>query len=158
MAASGRPGDVISVRSADDVSVGFDHWDDAQRFGRKRPERFAKCKVARHPETTRLSESGRLAADRRRRRAQGKPAPCDFLGFPPIGRTTRQGQFTVRRTTIAQRLRKKLHAGKETRRRMHWPSPPPGAWLQSVLLGPYRYYGVPRTGGLLTVCRDTIMR
>jgi hypothetical protein len=36
---------------------------------------------------------------------------------------------------MAQRLRKKLHAVKDPRRRLPWPIPPQGAWLQSVLLG-----------------------
>ena len=48
---------------------------------------------------------------------------------------------------------------KETRRRrLHWPIPPQGAWLKSVLLGHDRSYAVPRKGSLLTVCRDAIMR
>src|SRR5262245_58560064 len=112
-----------------------------------------------HPEKTRLIECGRFAADRRRRRAQGKPATFDVLGCTHIGSTTRNGKVTVRRKTIAQRLRKKRHAVKETLRwRLHWPIPQQGAWLPSVLLGHYRYDGVPRNGRLLTVFRDTIMR
>ena len=41
---------------------------------------------------------------------------------------------------------------------MHWPIPQQGAWLSSVLLGHYRYYGVPRNGSLLTVFRETVRR
>jgi RNA-directed DNA polymerase len=142
-----------------DFIVGFDHRDDAERFWSELRARMSTFNLELHPEKTRLIEFGRFAADRRRRRAQGKPATFNFLGFTHICRTTRKGQFTVRRKTIAQRLRKKLPAVKETRRRrLHWPSPQQGAWLQSVLLGHYRYDGVPRNGSLLTVCRDTIMR
>ena len=72
---------------------------------------------------------------------------------------TRQGKLTVRRKTIATRLRKKLQEVKETlRMRLHWPIPRHGAWLKSVLLGHDRYYGVPRNGSLLTVFRATVMR
>ena len=152
-------GEVISVRYADDFIVGFEHRDDAERFWRELQERCGKFNLERHPEKPRRIECGRLAVDRRRRRAQGTPATCDFLGFTPRCSTTRKGKCTVRRKTMAPRLRKKLHAVKETlRRRLHGPLPPQGAWLQSVLLGHYRYYGVPRNGSLLTVVRETIRR
>jgi RNA-directed DNA polymerase len=152
-------GDGIIVRYADACSVGCEHRDDAERCWRELQERCGKFNLALPPEKTRLSECGRFAVDRRRRRAQGTPAPFDFLGFTHIGSPTRKGKCTVRRKTMAQRLRKKLHAVKETRRRrMHWPIPQQGAWLQSVRLGHSRYYDVPRTGSLLTVCRDTIRR
>jgi RNA-directed DNA polymerase len=121
--------------------------------------RMGKFNLELHPEKTRLIEFGRFAAERRKRRAQGKPAAFDFLGFTHICSKTRNGKFTVRRKTIARRLRKKLQAVKDTlRRRMHWPIPQQGAWLKSVLLGHYRYDAVPRNGSLLTVFRDIIMR
>jgi hypothetical protein len=139
--------------------VGCEHRDDAEQFWRELQERLGKFNLERHPEKTRLIECGRLAVDRRRRRAPGQPVTFALLGFTPICSTTRKGKCTVRRKTSAQRLRKKLHAVKETlRRRRHWPIPQQGAWLQSVLLGHYRYSGVPRNGRLLTVCRDTSMR
>jgi group II intron reverse transcriptase/maturase len=152
-------GDVIIVRYADDFIVGFEPRDDAERFWRELQERFGKFNLELHPDKTRLIEFGRFAAERRKRRSQGKPATCDFLGFTHICSKTRNGKFPVRRKTIAQRLRKKLQAVKDTlRRRMHWPIPQQGAWLHSVLLGHYRYYAVPRNGSLLRVFRDTIMR
>jgi RNA-directed DNA polymerase len=152
-------GDVIIVRYGDDFIGGVEHRDDAERFWRELRERMGQFNVELHPEKTRLIAFGRFAADRRRRRAQGNPATFDFLGLTHICSTTRQGKFTVRRKTMVQRLRKKLHAVKDMlRRRMHWPIPQQGAWLQSVLLGHSRYYGVPRTGSLLKVFRETIMR
>jgi hypothetical protein len=115
--------------------------------------------LALHPEKTRLIEFGRFAAERRKRRGQGKPETFDFLGFTHMCSKTRQGKFTVRRKTMAKRLRKKLQEVKETLRlRMHWPISRQGAWLKSVLLGYYRYYGVPRNGSLLTVVHETVMR
>ncbi len=45
---------------------------------------------------------------------------------------------------MAQRLRVKVAEIKvELRRRRHQSVPEQGAWLRSVLLGHYRYYGVP---------------
>ena len=127
-------GEVISVRYADDFIVGFEHRDDAARVWRELRERRGQVNLELHPENTRLMALGRLAAERRQRRAQGKPATFDFLGFPPRCSKTRNGKFTVRRKTRAQRLRKTLRAVKDTlRRRMHWPVPQQGAWLKSVL-------------------------
>jgi RNA-directed DNA polymerase len=152
-------GDVIIVRDADEFIVGVEHRDAADRFWSELRERMGQCNLELHPEKTRLIELGRFAVERRQRRAQGKPETFDFLGFPHISSTTRNGKFTVRRKTMAQRRRKKLQAVKDTlRRRMHWPIPQQGAWLKSVLLGHYRYYAVPRNGRLLRVFRDTIMR
>ena len=154
MAAATRTGDVIIVRYADDFIVGFEHRDDAERFWRELQERFGKFNLVLHPEKTRLIEFGRFAVERRKRRAQGKPETFDFLGFTHTCSKTRNGKFAVRRKTIAQRLRKKLQAVKETlRRRMHWPIPQQGAWLKSVLLGHYRYYAVPRNESLHSIPR-----
>ena len=129
-------GDVIIVRDCDDCIVGFEHRDDAERFWRELQERFGKFNLELHPEKTRLIACGRCAAERRQRRGQGKPETFDFLGFTHMCSKTRQGKLTVRRKTMAKRLRKKLQEVKETlRMRMHWPIPRQGAWLKSVLLG-----------------------
>jgi group II intron reverse transcriptase/maturase len=152
-------GDMIIVRYGDDFLVGTEYRDDAERFWAELRERLEKFNLELHPEKTRLIEFGRFAAERRQRRGQGKPETFDFLGFTHICSKTRRGKFTVRRKTIAKRLRKKLQEVKETlRQRMHWPIPQQGAWLRSVLLGHYRYYGVPRNGSLLTVLRETVRR
>jgi RNA-directed DNA polymerase len=152
-------GDVSSGRDAADVRVGVEPRDAAERFWSARRERMGQCKRQRHPEKTRLLDCGRCAAERRQRRAQGQPATFDVLGLTPICRHTRHGKCTVRRQTMAQRRRKTRQAVKDTRRRrMHWPLPQQGAWLQSVLLGHDRYAAGPRHGTRLTVFRDTSMR
>jgi group II intron reverse transcriptase/maturase len=152
-------GDVLSVRDADAVIVGFEPRDDAARCWRELQERFGQCKLVLPPEKTRLIACGRFAVEGRKRRAQGKPEPFAFRGFTHTCRTTRNGKCAVRRQTIAQRVRKKLQAVQETRRRrLHWPIPPQGAWRKSVRLGHDRYDAVPRNGSLLTVFRDAIRR
>lgn len=124
------------MRYGDACIVGFEHRDDAERVWAELRERVRKVTRELHPETTRLSEGGRLAAERRQRRGQGKPETFDFLGVTHIGRKTRTGQFTVRRKTIAKRLRTKLQEVKQTlHERMHWPIRQLGAWLKSVLTG-----------------------
>jgi RNA-directed DNA polymerase len=152
-------GDVIIVRYCDDFIVGFQHQDDAEQFVSDLRERFHRFHLELHPDKTRLIEFGRWASERRQRRGQGKPETFDFLGFTHMCGTTKQGKFTVRRSTIAKRLRKKLQEVKETLRvRMHWPIKKLGAWLKSVVVGHYRYYGVPRNMGMLRVFRERVLR
>jgi hypothetical protein len=152
-------GEVIIVRDGDDFIVGFEHRDDAERFWAALRERCPQVHLELPAEKTRLLEFGRFAAERRQRRGQGKPETFDVLGLMPICSETRQGKFTVRRQTIAMRLRTKLQEVKASlQMRMHGPSPQPGVWLRSVLLGHFRYYAVPRNGSLLTVFRETLSR
>ncbi|MEO8211566.1 MAG: reverse transcriptase domain-containing protein, partial [Myxococcales bacterium] len=54
-------GDVVIVRYADDVVVGFQHRADAERFRVELEERFRKFNLELHPEKTRLLEFGRPA-------------------------------------------------------------------------------------------------
>jgi RNA-directed DNA polymerase len=138
-------GDVIVVRWADDFVVGFQHQPDAERFHNELRERFARFKLKLHPEKTRVIEFGRYAAERRKRRGQGKPETFNFLGFTHIcGKKRSDGMFTVLRRTMRKRKQAKLKAVKmELRKRMHQRVAEVGQWLRSVITGHNRYYGVP---------------
>lgn len=137
-------GDVIVVRFADDIVVGFQGRSEAEQFWKELVERFGKFHLELHPEKTRLVEFGRFAAETRKRRGQGKPETFDFLGFTHICGASRNGQFLVLRQTIRKRLQAKLKTVKfELQRRMHEPIPTVGRWLGSVVGGHVRYYGVP---------------
>ena len=137
-------GDVIIVRYADDIIVGFEHEEEAQRFREELDARLGKFALNLHPEKTRLIEFGRHAPKRRRDKGQGKPETFDFLGFTHICSQNRKGSFTVRRQTKKTRIQRKLKQIKQQlRRRINWSIPEVGRWLRSVLQGHYRYYGVP---------------
>ena len=148
-------GDVIVVRFADDIVVGFQVKSDAERFWAALAERFRKFHLELHPEKTRLLEFGPYAADNRRRRGEGKPETFNFLGFTHIcGKKRSNGRFTVVRQTIRKRLQAKLREVKaELRRRMHRPIPEVGQWLRSVVGGHIRYYGVPSNSAALHTFR-----
>jgi group II intron reverse transcriptase/maturase len=148
-------GDMIVVRFADDVVVGFQNKLDAERFWAELIDRFQKFGLELHPEKTRLLEFGPYAAEYRRRRGQGKPETFNFLGFTHIcGKKRSNGRFTVLRQTIRKRLQAKLSEVKaELKRRMHDPIPEVGKWLRSVVSGHYRYYGVPTNGRALGIFR-----
>jgi hypothetical protein len=65
----------------------------------------------------------------------------------------------VLRQTMRQRMRAKLKDLKtELRKRWHLPVSTVGQWLRSVLLGHYRYYGVPRNGRKLHAFRYQVFR
>jgi RNA-directed DNA polymerase len=138
-------GDVIVVRFADDIVIGFQNKSDAEQFWKELAERFRKFRLELHPEKTRLLEFGPFAAEDRKRRGQGKPETFDFLGFTHICAKKRSnGRFTVLRQTIRKRLQAKLsEVTAELKRRMHDPIPEVGKWLRSVVGGHIRYYGVP---------------
>jgi group II intron reverse transcriptase/maturase len=137
-------GDAIIVRFADDFVVGFQYRGDAERFREELKGRLRTFNLELHTEKSRLIEFGRYAARNRKRRGEGKPETFNFLGFTHICGTTRKGKFTVHRRSIRKRIRSKLKGLKrELRRRLHDPVPAVGKWLRVVLLGHYRYYGVP---------------
>lgn len=137
-------GEVIIVRYADDFVVGFQYRADAEDFLAELRERMRRFNLDLHSDKTRLLEFGRSAVSDRKRRGIGKPETFDFLGFTHICGKTRKGRFTVRRQTMRKRMQSKLREVKEElRRRRHHPVREVGRWLRSVLLGHYRYYGVP---------------
>ena len=74
-------GDVIVVRYADDLVMGFQHRADAERFLAEFRERLVRFGLELHPEKTRLIEFGRFAVRDRNRRGEGKPETFTFLGF-----------------------------------------------------------------------------
>jgi RNA-directed DNA polymerase len=149
-------GDMVIVRFADDFIVGFEHREDAERFQAELSERFAKFGLELKAEKTRLIEFGRDAARNRAARGLGKPETFDFLGFTHISGKTRGGRFTVRRITIAKRMRAKLKEVKtELMRRMHLPVPEVGQWLARVVRGHLNYYAVPgNTDAIAAFCSE----
>jgi hypothetical protein len=99
-------------------------------------ERLRKFGLELHPKKTRRIEFGRYAEQNRKRRGEGKPETFDFLGFTHISGKNGNGSYAVRRTTIRQRMRKKLQEIKQQlAMRMHDPVPQTGAWLRSVVQG-----------------------
>src|SRR6266513_5161469 len=74
-------GDVIVVRYADDLVVGFESRAEAERFLEEFRERLAKFGLELQAEKTRLIEFGRFAVQNREQRGEGKPETFTFLGF-----------------------------------------------------------------------------
>lgn len=138
-------GDLIVVRYADDLVVGFEHRTEAEQFLRDFKERLAMFSLELHDKKTRLIEFGRFAEANRSKRGEGKPETFTFLGFTHIcGKQKTTGKFTVIRQTAKARLRQALQRIKLTlRERMHEPPKQVGSWLKQVLRGYYGYHAVP---------------
>jgi RNA-directed DNA polymerase len=138
-------GDVIVVRYADDLVVGFESRAEAERFLEEFRERLAKFDLELHAEKTRLIEFGRFAVQNREQRGEGKPETFTFLGFTHYcGKRRKDGAFIVWRETAKKRMVAKLQAIKtELKRRRHEPIASVGAWLRKVTSGYYQYHAVP---------------
>jgi len=152
-------GDVIIVRYADDICVGFQSKRDAERFLMELQKRMGKFHLELHPDKTRLIEFGRFAVEDRKRRGQDKPETFDFLGFTHICGKKRNGKFMVLRQTMRKRMRAKLREVKEKlRRRMHDPVPDVGKWLGAVVRGHMQYYSVPRNRRAVDLFRYEVIK
>ncbi len=153
-------GDVIAVRYADDLVVGFQHRTDAERFLSEFRDRLVRFGLELHPDKTRLIEFGRFAVRNRKQRGQGKPETFTFLGFTHFcGNLTSSGAFNVWRITAKKRMVAKLNVIKtELQYRKHHRTSEGGAWLRKVVQGYYQYHAVPGNTGQLRVFRRRVCR
>ena len=85
-------GDVIIVRYADDIVVGFEHEADARRFWDAMQNRFEEFALSLHPDKTRLIEFGRHAADQTRGRRARQAGDLQLPGLHLHLRTLARGQ------------------------------------------------------------------
>lgn len=150
-------GDVIIVRYADDIVVGFQQAADAERFRADMTRRLATFALTLHPDKTRLIEFGRHAADDRNRRGLGKPETFDFLGFTHICGRSRAGRFQLRRRSRRDRLRVKLREIRDALwQHRHAPLDEQGSWLRRVVGGYFAYHAVPTNGTALSEFRRIV--
>jgi group II intron reverse transcriptase/maturase len=147
-------GEMIMVRYADDIVVGFQYETDARRFWDEMRERLRAFSLTLHPEKTRLIEFGRFAARNRERRGLGKPETFKFLGFVFICAKSRRGDFQIRRKSRGDRMVAKLREIKEAlQKRMHVPIPEVGTWLAQIVAGYFAYHAVPTNSRALCAFR-----
>ena len=151
-------GNMVMVRYADDIVVGFERETDARRFWEEMRERLREFSLTLHPEKTRLIEFGRHAAVNRGRRGLGRPETFTFLGFTLICGKSRRGRFLLKRKTRRDRMRAKLQAIKEELlRQRHQPIPKQGDWLKQVVTGFFAYHAVPTNGPAISAFRYRVL-
>lgn len=152
-------GDVIAVRFADDLVLGFEHESDAHRLWEELRQRLAQFGLELHPDKTRLLRFGRFASCDAAQKGEGKPGTFDFLGLTHICAKTRKGKYLLSRRTSMPRMRRTLKALREQLKRdRHRSIPEQGAWLQRVLQGYFNYYAVPTNLRRLCAFRTEVTR
>ena len=152
-------GQVIMVRYADDLVLGFQNLYDAKRFRYAFSQRLGKFGLSLHPEKTRLIRFGRFAAEACRKDGLPRPATFDFLGFTHICGRPRAGGFVLRRLSSKKRMRARLAVIKATLKRlMHRPVCDQGRWIRSVVQGYFNYHAIPGNSSRLTGFRQAVVR
>jgi group II intron reverse transcriptase/maturase len=151
-------GDVVVVRFANDVLVGFQYEWEAKQFLEELRERMRKFSLELHPDKTRLVRFGRTA--KRCAKVDGARAGTfDFLGFTHICGKSRAGKFLLVRRTIRKRMQAKLKDIKrQLQLRRHQPIPEQGRWLGSVVRGFFAYHAVPTNSFRMGALRLAVSR
>ena len=151
-------GNMIVVRYADDIVLGFELLADAERFLSEMRLRMEPFGLSVHPHKTRLIEFGRHAARRRAKRGLGKPETFNFLGFTHICGNTRRGKFALQRMTRRDRMQLALRRLREQLHRIrHQAIPQQGARLRQVLRGYFAYHAVPTNARRLSTFRHYVI-
>ena len=154
------PGDMVVVRLADDVVLGFAHRRDAERLLAALRDRLQPLGLELHAEKTGLIEFGPHAIANREQRSEGKSDTFDFLGFTQIcERHRKTGYFTVRRKTARKRMVAKLRAiQQQLRQHLYETTTQTGPWLKSVVQGYFNYHAVPGNMPPLGTFRRRVIR
>jgi hypothetical protein len=152
-------GEVIVVRYADDLVLGFQHESDVARFRADLRQRFERFGLELHPDKTRHLRFGPFAEERRRERGQERPEVFEFLGFTHICGKTKSGKFLLYRHTSKSRMRAKLKAiREELLRRRHLPVPDQGRWIGAVVRGYFAYHAIPTNSRIISSFRVEVIR
>ena len=128
------------VRYADDVVIGFERRDDAERVMDVLPKRLGRDGLTLHADKTRVLPFGRPP----RRQQGGKgPASFDFLGFTRHWRRARSGRWGMWCETRSSRLQRAMTvAAAWCRRHRHLPVAVQHAALTRRIQGHFNDFGV----------------
>ena len=147
-------GRTFMTRYADDVVMGFECQEDAERVLRVLPKRFAKYGLTLHPDKTRL-----VAFGRPNRQAAERPGTFDFLGFTHYWGRSRKGAWVIKRKTARARFNRGLQRlGEWCRFHRHRPVAEQHAKLRQKLLGHFAYYGITGNGLWLQKFREAVKK
>ena len=151
-------GELVLVRYADDVVVGFQYRDEAEGFQQALAARLRQFGLELNTAKTRLLEFGRCARERAARHGR-KPETFDCLGFTHICGRTRRGAVVVRRKTSRKRRRRFLTAtGRWCKGNRHVPLRAQWVILSGKLRGHSQYYGVAGNRNALQAAYERVVR
>jgi group II intron reverse transcriptase/maturase len=92
-------GRAFMTRFADDVVMGFEHREEAEKVLHVLPKRFGKYGLTVHPAKTRLVAFGRPGPTK-----GNQPETFDYLGFTHYWGKSHRGKWIVKQKTVRQRL------------------------------------------------------
>ena len=145
----------VVVRFADDIVVGFQHRDDAERFRADLRERLAQFNLELDDEKTRLIEFGRFAARDRERRASASPRrSSSWASRTSARRTGRTVQAEADHEQEADAGEAAARSRPSCGDGCICPIPEQGEWLGRVVQGHLTYYAVPDNSQALRAFRD----
>jgi group II intron reverse transcriptase/maturase len=128
------------TRFADDFIVGFELEDDARRFMKVLPKRFAKYGLTVNPEKTKLVDFRKPSCHDSKAGGKGTFV---FLGFTHYWGRTRKGYWVIKRKTSKKSLKRFMREVWEwCRNHRHDPLKEQYRILCSKLRGFYYYFGV----------------
>ena len=137
-------GEAKLIRFADDFVLAFTHQRDAERVFAVLGKRLAKYGLTIHPEKTRLVRFERPAGGDSPEDGRGKPETFDLLGFTWYWGRMRNGGWTVKTQTAADRIRRTItRITAWCRKHRHQSIPEQCATLTRKLHGHYTYYARP---------------
>lgn len=135
-------GRAFMVRFADDITMGFEHEDDARRVMEVLPKRMERYGLTLHPDKTKLVD---FRSPSRRSNSTDDDGPGTFkmLGFTHYWGLGRRGQPVVMRRTAKERMQRTLKAvAVWCREHRHAAIMEQWKGLCSKLRGHFQYFGV----------------
>ena len=142
------------TRFADDVVMGFELREDAEKVLNVLPKRLGKYGLTVHPDKTRLGAFGRPGP------TQGnKPGTFDYLGFTHYWGKSHRGQWIVKQKTARQRLSRGCkRIAQWCRHHRHLPVAEQHKERCRKLPGHFAYYGITGNGLWLKKCEQGVRR
>ncbi|MEE9230063.1 MAG: group II intron reverse transcriptase/maturase [Acidobacteriota bacterium] len=129
------------VRFADDLILGFEHEQDADRVMDVLPKRFGKFGLTLHPTKTKKVDFRRPRKSRDDDEAH--PGSFDFLGFTHYWGKSRKGNWVVKQKTARDRLARTARALHQFCRHVrHWKVREQHRRLWQKLRGHDAYFGI----------------
>jgi len=146
-------GRAFMTRFADDVVMGFENQEDAERVLRVLPKRLGRYGLSLHPEKTRLVAFGRPKP------SSARPGTFDFLGFTHYWGRSRRGRWVIKRKTARTRFNRGLKRIAEwCRRNRHRPLAEQHQALCRKLHGHFAYFGITGNGRWLQKYREAVKK
>jgi RNA-directed DNA polymerase len=142
------------TRFADDVVMGFEHQEEAEKVFNVLPKRFGKDGLTVHPDKTRLVAFGRPSPTK-----GNKPGTFDSLGFTHYWGKSHRGKWIVKQKTARQRFSRGLkRIAQWCRHNRHRPVAEQHQELCRTLHGHFAYDGITGNGLWLKKCRQGVRR